>query len=101
VTFAVCAICAVVYRGCADSRNLPLGVDSSVQCREQGKPTAVWWFCNDTLCNSDQFNTVCSVDSSHSNSGLTFIQHPIVISSLNITPTLETYLTVAVAQPRF
>ena len=55
---------AVVYRGCADPRNLPLGVDSSLQCREQGPLPAVWWFCNGTLCNSEQFSTACSADSS-------------------------------------
>ena len=55
---------SVVYRGCADPRNLPLGVDSSVQCRELGRLHAVWWFCNGTLCNSEQFGTVCSSQSS-------------------------------------
>lgn len=59
----------LVYRGCADSRNLPLGVDSSVQCRKQGRLPAVWWFCNGTLCNSGQFSTVCSADSKNGNSG--------------------------------
>jgi len=63
-----------VYRGCADPRNLPLGVDSSLQCREQGLLPAVWWFCNGTLCNSQQFGTVCGggADSSGGNSGLSF-----------------------------
>ena len=60
----------MVYRGCADPRNLPLGVDSSVQCREQGRLPAVWWFCNGTLCNSGQFSAVCSADSKNANSGL-------------------------------
>ena len=66
---AVFVGCIVVYRGCADARNLPLDVDSSVQCREQGRLPAVWWFCNGTLCNSEQFSAVCGDGSSNGNSG--------------------------------
>jgi len=78
-----------VYRGCADSRNLPLGVDSSVQCRKQGRLPAVWWFCNGTLCNSGQFSTVCSADSKNGNSGL-LIQF-VALASLLHRATLKTH----------
>ncbi len=45
---------SVEYRGCADPENLPLDVDSSLQCKYQGAGKPLWYFCDGHNCNSGQ-----------------------------------------------
>ena len=49
----------VVYRGCANQENLPLGVSSyNRQCQYQAG--SLWFFCDGDLCNSKQLGKVCA-----------------------------------------
>ena len=42
---------AVVYRGCADEKLLPMGVSTDLHCRYRGPTESMWWFCEGDLCN--------------------------------------------------
>ncbi|CAH1774145.1 unnamed protein product [Owenia fusiformis] len=42
----------LVYRGCANKENLPLGVSTYKQCANQAG--SLWYFCKGDLCNSKQ-----------------------------------------------
>ena len=44
----------VVYRGCADEENLPLGVKSDRSCEYMGPSNSLWWFCEGDSCNKGQ-----------------------------------------------
>jgi len=52
----------LIYRGCADAKNLPLNVSPRQNCVPQGRALSVWWFCNGSLCNSGSFGKedICS-----------------------------------------
>ncbi|CAH1800160.1 unnamed protein product [Owenia fusiformis] len=44
----------LVYRGCADEKKLPWGIDVTTNCEYQGygESKALWFFCNGDLCNT-------------------------------------------------
>ena len=45
---------SVVYRGCADTENLPYDVRQALNCKYQGPKKSLWWFCEGDLCNEGQ-----------------------------------------------
>ena len=76
----------MIYRGCADPENLPLGVDISVGCQGQGISSAIWWFCDGTLCNGGVFDDICHSQSTHKESS-----HPIKPSKESPQPIKPSY----------
>ena len=52
-----CPYITVIYRGCADQENLPLGVDTNEKCIYQSG--SMWNFCYGALCNKGQIGKAC------------------------------------------
>ena len=50
--------CPVIYRGCADQKDLPRDVNPYRQCEYQAG--SLWHFCGGDLCNSQQIGQTCS-----------------------------------------